>query len=154
MCGERFILLLGNRLSCPYWKTNGKAPSTLKVQNGRSKSWSRITNQSCSRKRLFDCEKKNSEKSRNYWRVYGSSIPIFYPELEFEQLNAVCHADSTLMFWTNFKNASLCFTIRSNVINFNVLFNDLKFSANTKNFHSPGNSMIRTVLETKRRRSH
>jgi regulator of sirC expression with transglutaminase-like and TPR domain len=35
------------------------------------------------------------------------------------------------------------------VIN-SVLFNKLKFGANTKNFHSPGNSMINTVLETKR----
>jgi regulator of sirC expression with transglutaminase-like and TPR domain len=30
------------------------------------------------------------------------------------------------------------------------MFNDLKFSANTKNFHSPANSMIKTVLETKK----
>jgi regulator of sirC expression with transglutaminase-like and TPR domain len=29
-----------------------------------------------------------------------------------------------------------------------VLFNKLKFGANTKNFHSPGNSMINVVLET------
>lgn len=31
-----------------------------------------------------------------------------------------------------------------------VLFNKLKFTANTKNFHSPANSMINVVLETKR----
>lgn len=31
-----------------------------------------------------------------------------------------------------------------------VLFNKLKFGANTKNFHSPGNSMLNVVLETKR----
>lgn len=31
-----------------------------------------------------------------------------------------------------------------------VLFNKLKFGANTKNFHSPGNSMINIVLETKK----
>ncbi len=31
-----------------------------------------------------------------------------------------------------------------------VLFNKLKFSANTKNFHSPGNSMINVVLENKK----
>lgn len=35
------------------------------------------------------------------------------------------------------------------VIN-SVLFNKLKFAANTKNFHSPGNSMINTVLETRK----
>ncbi len=32
----------------------------------------------------------------------------------------------------------------------NVLFNKHKFSANTKHFHSPGNSMINVVLETKK----
>jgi regulator of sirC expression with transglutaminase-like and TPR domain len=31
-----------------------------------------------------------------------------------------------------------------------VLFNKLKFGANTKNFHSPGNSMINVVLETRK----
>jgi len=35
------------------------------------------------------------------------------------------------------------------VIN-SVLFSKLKFGANTKNFHSPGNSMLNVVLETKR----
>ncbi|QCR24581.1 transglutaminase-like domain-containing protein [Pontibacter sp. SGAir0037] len=32
----------------------------------------------------------------------------------------------------------------------NVLFRDKKFSANTKNFHSPANSMLHLALETKR----
>lgn len=31
-----------------------------------------------------------------------------------------------------------------------VLFNKLKFAANTKNFHSPGNSMLNVVLETRK----
>ncbi len=31
-----------------------------------------------------------------------------------------------------------------------VIFGKLKFSANTKNFHSPGNSMINVVLQTKK----
>ncbi|MEQ8924831.1 MAG: transglutaminase-like domain-containing protein [Fulvivirga sp.] len=31
-----------------------------------------------------------------------------------------------------------------------VLFNKLKFGANTKNFHSPGNSMINVVLDSKK----
>jgi regulator of sirC expression with transglutaminase-like and TPR domain len=35
------------------------------------------------------------------------------------------------------------------VIN-DVLFRKMKFTANTKNFHSPGNSMINVVLESKR----
>ena len=32
----------------------------------------------------------------------------------------------------------------------NVLFSTYKFSANTKNFHTPGNSMINVVLQTKK----
>jgi regulator of sirC expression with transglutaminase-like and TPR domain len=32
----------------------------------------------------------------------------------------------------------------------NILFNKLKFGANTKNFHSPGNSMLNVVLESRR----
>jgi regulator of sirC expression with transglutaminase-like and TPR domain len=32
----------------------------------------------------------------------------------------------------------------------NVLFNKLRFAANTKNFHSPGNSMMNVVIETKK----
>ncbi|SHN18166.1 Regulator of sirC expression, contains transglutaminase-like and TPR domains [Cyclobacterium lianum] len=70
-----------------------------------------------------------------------------YPELEFEQLNAVMQ-QIYFNVWTNFKNEYSVYD-KIKLIN-NVLFNDLKFSANTKNFHSPGNSMIRTVLETKK----
>lgn len=70
-----------------------------------------------------------------------------YPELEFEQLNAIMQ-QIYFQVWTNFKN-ELSVYDKIKLIN-NVLFNDLKFSANTKNFHSPGNSMIKTVLETKK----
>ncbi|MFC4874339.1 transglutaminase-like domain-containing protein [Negadavirga shengliensis] len=70
-----------------------------------------------------------------------------YPELEFEDLNA---AMQQIYFevWTSF-NSDLPAYDKIRIIN-NVLFNDLKFSANTKNFHSPGNNMIKNVLETKR----
>lgn len=70
-----------------------------------------------------------------------------YPELEFEELHA---AMQQIYFevWTSF-NSDLPAYDKIRIIN-NVLFNDLKFSANTKNFHSPGNSMLKNVLETKR----
>jgi regulator of sirC expression with transglutaminase-like and TPR domain len=70
-----------------------------------------------------------------------------YPELEYEQLNAIMQ-QIYFQVWTNYKN-ELSVYDKIKLIN-NVLFNDLKFSANTKNFHSPGNSMIKTVLETKK----
>src|SRR5688572_9483281 len=48
--------------------------------------------------------------------------------------------------WLEFKQDLYPFD-QIKVIN-GVLFNKLKFGANTKNFHSPGNSMINVVLET------
>jgi regulator of sirC expression with transglutaminase-like and TPR domain len=48
--------------------------------------------------------------------------------------------------WLEFKQDLYPFD-QVKIIN-GVLFNKLKFGANTKNFHSPGNSMINVVLET------
>ncbi|MEJ7647142.1 MAG: transglutaminase-like domain-containing protein [Chryseolinea sp.] len=50
--------------------------------------------------------------------------------------------------WLEFKPELYPFD-QVKVIN-SVLFSKLKFGANTKNFHSPGNSMLNVVLETKR----
>jgi regulator of sirC expression with transglutaminase-like and TPR domain len=70
-----------------------------------------------------------------------------YPDLEFDQLNAMMQ-QIYFDVWANFKN-ELSVYDKIKLIN-NVMFNDLKFSANTKNFHSPANSMLKTVLETKK----
>lgn len=50
--------------------------------------------------------------------------------------------------WLEFTN-DLAPLERIKIIN-NVMFNKLKFGANSKNFHSPGNSMINIVLESRR----
>jgi len=50
--------------------------------------------------------------------------------------------------WLDFKNDMHPFD-QIKAIN-TTLFEKLKFKANTKNFHAPGNSMINVVLETKR----
>lgn len=50
--------------------------------------------------------------------------------------------------WLDFKNEMHPFD-QIKVIN-NAIFEKLKFKANTKNFHAPGNSMINVVLETRR----
>jgi regulator of sirC expression with transglutaminase-like and TPR domain len=50
--------------------------------------------------------------------------------------------------WTAFQNDLLPYE-QVRIIN-GVLFNSLRFSANTKNFHSPGNSMLSNVLDTKK----
>jgi regulator of sirC expression with transglutaminase-like and TPR domain len=70
-----------------------------------------------------------------------------YPDLEFEKLNADMH-QIYFEVWTAFKS-DLGPYDQIRIIN-NVLFNSLRFSANTKNFHSPANSMLSSVLDTKK----
>jgi len=68
-----------------------------------------------------------------------------YPEIEIEKLKQ----DLEQIYyetWLEFKPDQYPFD-QVKVIN-GVLFNKLKFGANSKNFHSPGNSMINIVLET------
>jgi len=70
-----------------------------------------------------------------------------YPDLDYDQLNVTMH-QIYFEVWTSFKNEALPYD-KIRMIN-SVLFNDLKFAANTKNFHSPGNSMLSNVLDSKR----
>jgi regulator of sirC expression with transglutaminase-like and TPR domain len=70
-----------------------------------------------------------------------------YPDLELEKLK---HELEQIYYetWLEFKPELYAFD-QVKVIN-GVLFNKLKFGANTKNFHSPGNSMINVVLESRK----
>lgn len=70
-----------------------------------------------------------------------------YPDFDFAKLNAEMH-QIYFEVWTSFKNDMQPYD-QIRIIN-SVLFNTLRFSANTKNFHSPGNSMLSTVLDTKK----
>lgn len=70
-----------------------------------------------------------------------------YPDLDFGKINADMH-QIYFEVWTAFKNDLQPYE-QIKIIN-SVLFNTLRFSANTKNFHSPGNSMMSTVLDTKK----
>lgn len=70
-----------------------------------------------------------------------------YPDLEFNKLKN----DIEQIYyetWLDLQNDLLPFD-QVKAIN-NVLFNKLKFGANTKNFHSPANSMLNIVLESKK----
>jgi len=70
-----------------------------------------------------------------------------YPDLELEKLRQELeqiYYDT----WLEFKPELYAFD-QVKIIN-GVLFNKLRFGANTKNFHSPGNSMINVVLESKK----
>jgi regulator of sirC expression with transglutaminase-like and TPR domain len=70
-----------------------------------------------------------------------------YPDLELVKLKQ----DLEQLYyetWLEFKPDLYPFD-QVKLIN-SVIFNKLKFGANTKNFHSPGNSMINVVLETRK----
>lgn len=70
-----------------------------------------------------------------------------YPDLEISKLK---NEIEQIFYdaWVDFKK-DLHPLDQIKVLN-NVIFNKLKFAANTKNFHSPGNSMLNVVLESKR----
>lgn len=70
-----------------------------------------------------------------------------YPDLEYEKLNAAMH-QIYFDVWTSFNN-NLDPYEQVRTIN-HVLFSKLKFASNTKNFHSPANSMLSAVLDSKR----
>ena len=70
-----------------------------------------------------------------------------YPDLELDKLRKSIE-QIYYEVWTNFKD-DLHPMDQVKIIN-DVLFNKLKFSPNTKNFHSPSNSMINVVLESRK----
>lgn len=70
-----------------------------------------------------------------------------YPDLELEKLKQELE-QIFYETWLEFRPDLYPFD-QVKVIN-SVLFNKLKFGSNTKNFHSPGNSMINVVLETRK----
>ncbi len=68
-----------------------------------------------------------------------------YPEIELEKLKQELE-QIYYETWLEFRPDLVPYD-QVKVIN-SVLFNKLKFGANTKNFHSPGNSMINVVLQS------
>lgn len=70
-----------------------------------------------------------------------------YPDLELEHLTKELE-QIYYEAWLEFK-ADIHPVDQVKILN-SVLFNKLHFGANTKNFHSPGNSMLNVVLQTKK----
>lgn len=70
-----------------------------------------------------------------------------YPDLELSKLRSEIE-QIYYEAWLEFKQDLNPYD-QVRILN-NVLFSKLKFSANTKNFHSPANSMINMVLETRK----
>ena len=70
-----------------------------------------------------------------------------YPDLDYADLKKELeqiYYDAWLEFKTDIHPVDQVKLLNS------VVFNKLKFGANTKNFHSPGNSMLSVVLQTKK----
>ncbi|MEQ8474547.1 MAG: transglutaminase-like domain-containing protein [Marinoscillum sp.] len=70
-----------------------------------------------------------------------------YPDIDLEELRQQIH-QLYVEVWREFKDDLVPFD-QVRILN-SVLFNRFKFRANTKNFHSPANSMINAVLESKK----
>ncbi len=70
-----------------------------------------------------------------------------YPDLERETLKAAIH-QLYVEAWTHF-SPELQPLDQVKILN-HVFFKQLQFSGNTKNFHSPSNSMLSAVLESKK----
>lgn len=86
-------------------------------------------------------ESKDQDLLTGLWLV----ATYQYPDLEQEKIKQ----DLEQIYydaWLEFKPDLHAYD-QIKILN-SVLFNKLKFGANTKNFHSPGNSMINIVLET------
>lgn len=70
-----------------------------------------------------------------------------YPDIELEKLKQELE-QIYYETWLEFR-PELYPLDQIKIVN-SVIFNKLKFGANTKNFHSPGNSMINVVLESRK----
>jgi len=87
---------------------------------------------------------KDKELLKGMWLI----ATYQYPDLEFTTLKKQIE-QIYYQVWTEFSKTELPPYDQVKILN-GVLFSKLKFSANTKNFHSPGNSMINSVLDSKK----
>lgn len=94
--------------------------------------------------RLIDWKENRSEDLlEGMWLI----ATYQYPDLDLEELRQQIH-QLYVEVWRELRDDLLPYD-QVRIIN-SVLFNTLKFRANTKNFHSPANSMINAVLESKK----
>ena len=88
-------------------------------------------------------EEGGTDLMKGMWLVNS----YMYPDVDFA---AISKSMDQLYFeaWTHMKDDMHPYDQVKSLNN--VLFREQKFSANTKNFHSPANSMLHLALETKR----
>ncbi len=95
------------------------------------------------RERLEDWKRGEMDLLEGMWLI----ATYQYPDLELEKLKTELE-QVYYEAWLEFKPEAHPFD-QIRLLN-SVFFSKLKFGANTKNFHSPGNNMINVVLETKK----
>jgi regulator of sirC expression with transglutaminase-like and TPR domain len=96
------------------------------------------------KERLIDWyESEDRDLLTGMWIV----ATIQYPDLELSKIRQEIE-QIYYEVWVQFQG-DLTPMEQIKILN-NVLFSKLRFGSNTKNFHSPGNSMINVVLETKK----
>jgi regulator of sirC expression with transglutaminase-like and TPR domain len=95
------------------------------------------------RERLAEWKEGEMDLLEGMWLV----ATYQYPDLELEKLKTELE-QVYYEAWLEFKPEAHPFD-QIRLLN-SVFFSKLKFGANTKNFHSPGNNMVNVVLETKK----
>lgn len=139
---EEKILSLGKEV-IPYLEKEWETSFNPALQ-GRIEEIIHVLQYDLLRSRLKDWH-KSEEKDllTGMWLV----ATYQYPDLELDKLKQELeqiYYDTWLEFRPDLYPVDQIKVVNS------VLFNKLKFGANTKNFHSPGNSMINVVLETRK----
>jgi regulator of sirC expression with transglutaminase-like and TPR domain len=96
------------------------------------------------KEKLVDWKKRGAEDLlEGMWLINTYQ----YPDLEYDDLKKELE-QIYYEAWLEF-NSEIHPVDQIKILN-SVLFGKLKFGANTKNFHSPGNSMLSVVLQTKK----
>lgn len=139
---EEKILSLGKEV-IPYLEKEWETSFNPALQ-GRIEEIIHVLQYDLLRSRLKDWHKSEEmDLLTGMWLV----ATYQYPDLELDKLKQELeqiYYDTWLEFRPDLYPVDQIKVVNS------VLFNKLKFGANTKNFHSPGNSMINVVLETRK----
>mgnify|MGYP006274853623 CR=1 FL=1 len=94
--------------------------------------------------RLVNWKENNSEDLLSgLWLI----ATYQYPDLDYGELKEEIE-QLFFLTWTEFKESLVPYD-QIRILN-SVIFDKFRFRANTKNFHSPANSMINAVLESKK----
>lgn len=139
---ERKILSMGDEI-IPFLETEWESNFSSAVQRRiedliHSVQFSNLKN------RLLTWQSKESEDLlKGMWVV----STYLYPDLSFEKLQSEIE-QLYYEVWLEFGQSDDAVD-QIKKLN-SVIFGKLKFSANTKNFHSPSNSMLNVVLESKK----